>query len=567
MKILLLAINSQFIHSNLAVRYLRSFTQDLNYEAVIKEVTINDRVENILKEIIKEKPNVVAFSAYIWNLEYVERLTELIKRVDENIEILYGGPEVSYDSEGFFQNNRVDYIISGEGEETYRDFVLYKLGELHLSKIKGLYFKKDGEVYFNGERKLMNMNDIIFPYSDEDNLEDKMVYYEASRGCPFSCKYCLSSTIHGVRFLDTERVKKELQFFMDKKVRLVKFVDRTFNCNHKFVMEIWSFLINSDTKTRFHFEVSADILKDDEIKLLNTAPKGRFQLEVGVQTTNPQILKNINRTITFEDIKEKVVEIKKGDNIHQHLDLIAGLSGEDYESFKKSFNDVYNLGVEMVQLGFLKLLRGSDMRIEAEEWGIEYSPYPPYEVLKTSYINYFELLELKKIDEMVDKYNNSGKFSNILKYLIPKFETPFDFFKELGNFFEEKGYFNRNIGSVEYYKVFLDFYNEKMQDKEERILKEIIKYDYLCFNKKRWLPDFLIREVNKDLEKNIKEAKRNKIIELDYDSYHVEKFSIDIIGFVNNDVIKEEDCYLIFDERDFNNFIDFTKIIKEKDLI
>lgn len=549
------------------MRYLRSFTQDLNYEAVIKEVTINDRIENILKEIIKEKPDVVAFSAYIWNFEYVERLTELIKRVDENIEILYGGPEVSYDSEGFFQNNKVDYIISGEGEETYRDFVLYKLGELPLSKIKGLYFKKDGEVYFNGERKLMNMNNIIFPYSDEDNLEDKMVYYEASRGCPFSCKYCLSSTIHGVRFLDTERVKKELQFFMDKKVRLVKFVDRTFNCNHKFVMEIWSFLINSDTKTRFHFEVSADILKDDEIKLLNTAPKGRFQLEVGVQTTNPQILKNINRTITFEDIKEKVVEIKKGDNIHQHLDLIAGLSGEDYESFKKSFNDVYNLGVEMVQLGFLKLLRGSDMRIEAEEWGIEYSPYPPYEVLKTSYINYFELLELKKIDEMVDKYNNSGKFSNILKYLIPKFETPFDFFKELGNFFEEKGYFNRNIGSVEYYKVFLDFYNEKMQDKEERILKEIIKYDYLCFNKKRWLPDFLIREVNKDLEKNIKEAKRNKIIELDYDSYHVEKFSIDIIGFVNNDVIKEEDCYLIFDERDFNNFIDFTKIIKEKDLI
>ncbi len=549
------------------MKYLRSFTQDLNYEAVIKEVTINDRVENILKEIIKEKPDVVAFSAYIWNLEYVERLTELIKRVDENIEILYGGPEVSYDSEGFFQNNKVDYIISGEGEETYRDFVLYKLGELHLSKIKGLYFKKDGEVYFNGERKLMNMNDIIFPYSDEDNLEDKMVYYEASRGCPFSCKYCLSSTIHGVRFLDTERVKKELQFFMDKKVRLVKFVDRTFNCNHKFVMEIWSFLINSDTKTRFHFEVSADILKDDEIKLLNTAPKGRFQLEVGVQTTNPQILKNINRTITFEDIKEKVVEIKKGDNIHQHLDLIAGLSGEDYESFKKSFNDVYNLGVEMVQLGFLKLLRGSDMRIEAEEWGIEYSPYPPYEVLKTSYINYFELLELKKIDEMVDKYNNSGKFLNILKYLIPKFKTPFDFFKELGNFFEEKGYFNRNIGSVEYYKVFLDFYNEKMQDKEERILKEIIKYDYLCFNKKRWLPDFLIREVNKDLEKNIKEAKRNKIIELDYDSYHVEKFSIDIIGFVNNDVVKEEDCYLIFDERDFNNFIDFTKIIKEKDLI
>lgn len=549
------------------MRYLKSFTQDLNYEAVIKEVTINDRIENILKEIISEKADVVAFSAYIWNLEYVERLTELIKRIDDNIEILYGGPEVSYNSEAFFQNNKVDYIISGEGEETYRDFILYKLGELPLNQIKGLYFKKGGEVYFNGERKLMDMNNIIFPYYDEDILEDKMVYYEASRGCPFSCKYCLSSTIHGVRFLDIERVKKELQFFMDKKVRLVKFVDRTFNCNHKFVMEIWSFLINSDTKTRFHFEVSADILRDDEIKLLNTAPKGRFQLEVGVQTTNPQILKNINRTITFEDIKEKVVEIKKGNNIHQHLDLIAGLSGEDYESFKKSFNDVYNLGVEMVQLGFLKLLRGSDMRIEAEEWGIEYSPYPPYEVLKTDYLSYFELLELKKIDDMVDKYNNSGKFSNILKYLVPMFKTPFDFFKDLGNFFEEKGYFNRNIGSVEYYKVFLDFYNEKMHGEEETLLKEIIKYDYLCFNKKRWLPDFLIRETNKNLEKNIKEAKRSKIIEINYDSYHIEKFSIDIMDFVNNGLIREKDCYLIFDERDFNNLIDFTKVIEEKNLI
>lgn len=549
------------------MRYLKSFTQDLNYEAVIKEVTINDRIENILKEIISEKADVVAFSAYIWNLEYVERLTELIKRIDDNIEILYGGPEVSYNSEAFFQNNKVDYIISGEGEETYRDFILYKLGELPLNQIKGLYFKKGGEVYFNGERKLMDMNNIIFPYYDEDILEDKMVYYEASRGCPFSCKYCLSSTIHGVRFLDIERVKKELQFFMDKKVRLVKFVDRTFNCNHKFVMEIWSFLINSDTKTRFHFEVSADILRDDEIKLLNTAPKGRFQLEVGVQTTNPQILKNINRTITFEDIKEKVVEIKKGNNIHQHLDLIAGLSGEEYESFKKSFNDVYNLGVEMVQLGFLKLLRGSDMRIEAEEWGIEYSPYPPYEVLKTDYLSYFELLELKKIDDMVDKYNNSGKFSNILKYLVPMFKTPFDFFKDLGNFFEEKGYFNRNIGSVEYYKVFLDFYNEKMHGEEETLLKEIIKYDYLCFNKKRWLPDFLIRETNKNLEKNIKEAKRSKIIEINYDSYHIEKFSIDIMDFVNNGLIREKDCYLIFDERDFNNLIDFTKVIEEKNLI
>lgn len=546
------------------MRYLKAFTEDLNYDAVIKEVTINDRIENILKEIIIEKPHVVAFSTYIWNLEYVERLTELIKRVDNTIEILYGGPEVSYDSEAFLRKHKVDYVISGEGEDAYREFVLYKLGEMPLEKIKNLYFKKDGEIFFNGNRSLMDMNKIVFPYTKEENVENKIVYYEASRGCPFSCKYCLSSTIHGVRFLDAERVKKELQFFMDKGVKLVKFVDRTFNCNHKFAMDIWKFLIVADTSTRFHFEISADILKEEEIELLNTAPKGRFQLEVGVQTTNPQVLKNINRTITFEDIREKVIGIKKSNNIHQHLDLIAGLSGEDFISFKNSFNDVYNLGVEMVQLGFLKLLRGSDMRLEAEEWGMEYSPYPPYEVLKTSHLTYKEILELKKVDEMVDKYYNSGKFTTILSFLVPKFKTPFDFYYSLGNFFDEKGYFNRNIGNVEYYKVFLDFYCEKMNNTEVHILKEIIKYDYLCFNKKRWIPDFLNREINKSLERNIKEAERKYNINIPYESYHIEKFEIDILKYVEEQIIEEVNSYLVFDEKNINNLLDLTsKIIKE----
>lgn len=544
------------------MRYLKAYTKDLNYECVIKEVTINDRMENILKEIIIEKPQVVAFSTYIWNLEYVERLTELIKRVDENIKILYGGPEVSYDSEEFLRKHKVDYVISGEGEETYRDFVLYKLGEKTLKDIKGLYYKKDGEIFFNGERNLMKMSEVKFPYEEEEILEDKMIYYESSRGCPFNCKYCLSSTVHGVRFVPVERVKNELQFFMDKGVKLVKFVDRTFNCNHKYAMEIWSFLINADTKTRFHFEVAADLFTEEEIELLSTAPKGRFQFEVGVQTTNPEILKNINRTITFEDIKEKVEKLQKPNNIHQHLDLIAGLSGEDFTSFKNSFNDVYNVGVEMVQLGFLKLLRGSDMRLEAEEWGIEYSPYPPYEVLRTSHLTYLDLLELKKVDEMVDKYHNSGKFKNIIKFLIKNFKTPFDFYHKLGNFYNDKGYFNRNIGNVEYYKVFLDFYRENIHGEEEVILKEIIKYDYLCFNKKRWLPDFLTRIPVKDLERGIKDAKREGTMEVPYESYHLEKFTIDILSFVNEGEVKLGDSYLVYDEKNSDTYFDLGSMIE-----
>lgn len=398
MKILLTAINSKFIHSNLAVRYLKAFTEDMDYISKIREFSINDRDEKVLEEIIKEKPDIVAFSTYIWNIEMVKRLSNLIKIVNSHIKILYGGPEVSYDSSNILNELNGDYLIEGEGEKTYREFVEYTLGERDIKSIRGLYYKEGNKVIGNGNRPLMNMNEIVFPYKMDENLDNKIVYYEASRGCPFNCKYCLSSTIHGVRFLDIERVKKELQFFIDKKVKLVKFVDRTFNCNFKFSTAIWEFLINAETNTQFHFEISADILKPQELELLRRAPKDRFQFEVGVQTTNDEVLNRINRFVNFSDIKEKVVELLEIKNIKQHLDLIAGLPGEDIASFKKSFNDVYSIEPEEIQLGFLKLLRGSSMREEAEEYGMRYSPYPPYEIIATNDISYDELLTLKKLN-------------------------------------------------------------------------------------------------------------------------------------------------------------------------
>lgn len=541
MKILLTAINSKFVHSNLAVRYLKAFTKDMNYECKIREFSINDREEKILEEIIMERPNVVAFSTYIWNIEMIKRLSNLIKLVDEDIEILYGGPEVSYDSQNILKELNGEYIIEGEGEKTYREFVEYKLGERVINSIRGLYYKANGEIAFNGKRPLMNMNEIVFPYEKDENLDNKIVYYEASRGCPFNCKYCLSSTIHGVRFLDVERVKKELKYFIDKEVRLVKFVDRTFNCNHKFTMAIWDFLINQDTNTQFHFEISADILKSEELELLRKAPKDRFQFEVGVQTTNDDVLNRINRFVNFSDIKEKVDELLQIRNIKQHLDLIAGLPGEDYNSFKKSFNDVYSIEPEEIQLGFLKLLRGSSMREEAEDYGMKYSPYPPYEILKTNDISYDELLKLKKVEEMVDKYYNSQKFNNIIKYLVNKFETPFDFYYELGAYFDKKGYFNRNIGNNEYYRVFLDF-NMEILKEDNSILKEILRFDYLRFNKKRGIPDFINRNIDKEDEERIKEKLRGKY---SFKEYYLESFNININEFTKNStVINEKDYYL-----------------------
>ena len=542
MKVLLTALNSQYIHSNLAVRYLKAFTKDMPYESKIREFTINDREERILKEIMMEKPDVVAFSVYIWNVSMVCDLSYLIKQINPNIEIIYGGPEVSYDSREYLKNENCDYVIEGEGEETYRDFILYKLGKMNIKDINGLHYISNGKVISNPKRALMNMEDIVFPYEENEDLDNKIVYYESSRGCPFNCKYCLSSTIHGVRFLNIERVKKELQYFIDKKVKLVKFVDRTFNCNHEHTMAIWKYLIESDTETKFHFEISADILKESEIELLRKAPKGRFQFEVGVQTTNNEVLRKINRHVNFEDIEQKVRELERVKNIAQHLDLIAGLPDEDMNSFINSFNDVHKIRPDEIQLGFLKLLKGSSMREEADKYGMKFNRKPPYEILTTSKISYFELQRLKKVEEIVDKYYNSKKFNNILEFFYLKFNTPFEFYDSLGDFFEKKKYFNRNIGNSEYYKVFLDF-NMEILKGDEDYLVDIIKYDYLCFNKKRGMPEFLKSKISKDIEEKIKDKYRGRI---SFKEFSIEKFSIDIEKFIScKEIVRNDTYYLI----------------------
>lgn len=545
-KVLLTAVNSQYIHSNLAVRYLKAYTKDIDLDISIKEFSINDRLERVFASIMDEKPDLVAFSCYIWNIEYVEKLSNLIKRVDTNIQILYGGPEVSYDSRNFLLNSAGDFVIEGEGEETLHEFFLWKLKNSFKRKdctIKGLYSKDvNGEILYGGKRELMDMNSVVFPYSADDDLSNKIVYYEFSRGCPFNCKYCLSSTIRGVRFLELERAKKELKFLSDKKVKLVKFVDRTFNANPKFTIELWKYLSSLDTDTLFHFEISADILTDECLEVLNKAPKGRFQLEVGVQSTNDEVLKNVNRHVEFEDIKRKVLAIQKSNNIKQHLDLIAGLPGEDLTSFIKSFNEVYEVKPEELQLGFLKLLKGSPMRDEAENWGMAYSPYPPYEILKTKDISFEEIMLLKRVEAVFDKYYNSGKFSNILNYMVSKFETPFEFYHELGEFFYKKGYLNRNVSSSGYYKAFIEF-NDEVLKEDDNILKEIIKYDYLKYNKKSWLPPFLTRYNEKEEENEIKDMlkEQNK-----YDkNIHLEKFAIDILKYINERPVVFQNNYVL----------------------
>lgn len=538
MKVLLCGINSKYIHSNLAIRYLKAFTEDMNYSCTIKEYTINHRLDNILEDIILEEPDIIAFSTYIWNIDYVEKISNLIKAVNGKIIILYGGPEVSYDGKESLNSMSGDFLIEGEGEETYREFIQYMINnessEEDLKKINGLYSRINGEIFYGGKRELMDFNKVVFPYKEDDDLTNKIVYFESSRGCPFMCKYCLSSTTHGVRFLPLDRVKKELDFFINKNVKLIKFVDRTFNCNHEFAMGVWRHLIERGGDTTFHFEVSADLFREDEIELLKSAPKGKFQFEVGVQTTNNETLRNINRFVNFEVIKEKVEKIISTKNIHQHLDLIVGLPGENYTSFKKSFNDVYGIKPEMIQIGFLKLLKGSLMREEMEKWGIKASPYAPYEILKSKDISYEELLKLKRVEFAVDKYYNSGKFSTIIKYFESKYSEPFDFYYDLGEYFKKKGYFDRNLSAFEYYKVFLEF-NEDVLGCENDVLLEIVKFDYLCFNKKRYLPDFLNRY---DYDKSKLKDNKN----------HIEVFKVNILKYIKEDLIETGKYHYCFKE-------------------
>ncbi|MHC1721375.1 MAG: B12-binding domain-containing radical SAM protein [Clostridiaceae bacterium] len=548
MKVVLAAVNAKYIHSNLAVRYLQAFTKDIEYDCSVNEFSINDRKEKVLEALILKKPDIVAFSCYIWNIGFVKYLSSHIKLINPKCLVIFGGPEVSYDSAIFLKDTAGDFIIEGEGEDTYREFIinynaLVNAGQDNLIKkmadlcIRGLHTKYGGNIYYGGKRKLMEMAKIVFPYNEMDSLKNKIVYYEASRGCPFECKYCLSSTVHEVRFHDVERVKNELSFFIDNNVKLIKFVDRTFNCNKSFAMSIWEFLISQNTDARFHFEISADILDADALELLRKAPVGLFQFEVGVQTTNSEVLKNISRYVNFDDIKEKVCEMERIKNIKQHLDLIAGLPGEDFESFKRSFNDVFSIRPEEIQLGFLKLLKGSKMLEEAELWGIVYSPEPPYEILKTKDISYEELISLKRVEEVLDKYYNSNKFGNIIDYFLSKYASPFNFFYDLGEFFHEKGLFGRNISSADYYKAFLDFAQYRFNE-EGLLLKEIIKFDYLKYNKKKWLPDFLIRENDKEAEKILR-LKINKNV-------HVEKYFIDISTYLKSGVTNKGVFYLIY---------------------
>ena len=460
MKIILAACNAKYIHSNLAVYDLQAYARQYQQHILLKEYTINQQKDEIMKDLYEEKPDVICFSCYIWNISFVKELAEDLKKVLPSVPFWAGGPEVSFDAEAFLAANPAfDGVMVGEGEETFLELAGYYVDHRKsLEQIRGIAFRKENQVLHNGWREIMDLSKVPFPYKDLQDFDHRIIYYESSRGCPFSCSYCLSSVDKKLRFRSLDLVRKELQFFLDHKVPQVKFVDRTFNCKHDHAMAIWKYIVEHDNGvTNFHFEIAADLLREEELELMATMRPGLIQLEIGVQSTNLQTLEAIRRKTDFSRICQIVERIHSFGNIHQHLDLIAGLPYEDYDSFHHSFNDVYALRPQQFQLGFLKGLKGSLMKQMEKEYGIVHKEKEPYEVLSTNWITYEDVLNLKKVENMVEVYYNSGQFENSLKYVETLFPDSFTMYEALGRFYEQKGYDCISHNRLRRYEILLEF--------------------------------------------------------------------------------------------------------------
>lgn len=561
MKFLLASLNAKYIHSNLALYCLSSYCNKYEDNLELSEYTINNQVDAIIGDLYRKKPDVIGFSCYIWNINMIYQISSELKKILPNIKIWLGGPEVSYDAAKVLEGHKyIDGIMIGEGEQTLYELLGYYVdNQGELKDIKGISYQEEGHIFTTPCREPIDLSDVPFPYEDITKLENKIIYYETSRGCPYSCSYCLSSIDKKVRFRNTELVKKELQYFLDQKVPQVKFIDRTFNCKHDHTMAIWSYIHEHDNGiTNFHFEISADILREEEIALLNQMRPGLVQLEVGVQSTNPETLKAIRRTMNLTKLMGNVDKVNQGHNVHQHLDLIAGLPYEDYNSFKKSFNDVYSYRPEQLQLGFLKVLKGSYMHEMSKEYGIVYKSLAPYEVLYTNWISYDELLKLKALEEMVEVYHNSGQFVYSVAFLEHAFATPFDLYEALAEYYEENGLFEQSHSRISRYYILLDFYHDVVK-KDEEAFTQILVYDCYLREKMKSRPKFAVQEeeaykalyrqllqAGTELGKYLpgeKQYNHKQLLKIS----HIEEFSIDIKETAKTGTVVPAKQIILFD--------------------
>lgn len=480
MKFLLAAINAKYIHSNPAVYSLRAFANEYvpGADIQIGEYTINHQMDQILQDIYRRKPDFIGFSCYIWNISYVLELVRDLHKVLPETEIWMGGPEVSYDAgELLLREPDIRGVMRGEGELTFTEVVkAYLAGggwnpetERLLSHTAGITFRA-GAIRETMPQRFLSMDEIPFPYKDMADFENRIVYYESSRGCPFSCSYCLSSIDKSVRFRSLSLVKQELDFFLDHKVPQVKFVDRTFNCKRDHTLGIWRHIIDHDNGiTNFHFEVSADLFDEEELETIARMRPGLIQLEIGVQSTNPATITEIRRKMNLDRLRAAVARVHGYGNTHQHLDLIAGLPHEGMDSFLRSFDDVYCMAPDQLQLGFLKVLKGSYMAQKSKDYGLRYRAVPPYEVLSTRWLSYGEIIRLKLMEEMVEVHYNSGQFKRTIALLEREFSAPSAMFLSLADYYEEHRLFGPSHSRIARYEILYDFMKTRFAGEERKL--------------------------------------------------------------------------------------------------
>lgn len=549
MKILLVAVNAKYIHSNPAVYSLRAYAKEYRELIGIAEYTGNQQTDEILADIYQRRPDVAAFSCYIWNVEYIKEIIRNLRLVMPEIKIWVGGPEVSYNAIEFLEEmSEADGVMAGEGEHTFLTLVRYYAEAAgSLEQIPGIVRQKEsGGWGVNPAAKIPDMDDIPFLYEDLSEFTNRIIYYESSRGCPYSCSYCLSSIEKKVRFRSLPLVERELQYLLDRQVVQVKFVDRTFNCNHAHALGIWRYIQEHDNGvTNFHFEIAGDLLNEEELSILKKMRPGLVQLEIGVQSVNPKTILEIDRVMDLGVLSEITGRILEGNNIHLHLDLIAGLPFEDYESVVNSFNEVYYMRPHQLQLGFLKLLKGSKMHRKAGDYGIAGRQNPPYEVLYTSWISFEEILKLKGVEEMVEIYFNSHQFTYTMKKLLQAFKTPFAMFQAMSEYYENQKLTGQNHSRLKRIQILRSFALE-YDFVQAALYEELLLLDlYLRENSKsrpHWAADLSV------WKKEIADFYRKETDEpqflLDYDGYnyrqrmhmtHLEVFQEDVLEIGRKD--------------------------------
>ncbi|WLR43118.1 B12-binding domain-containing radical SAM protein [Bacillus carboniphilus] len=566
MHTVLTSLNAKYIHTNLAIRYLKAYASE-EFNVSITEYTIKDPIMNIVTDLYKRQPEVIGFSCYIWNIKESIEVIKMLKKIDPQLVIIVGGPEVTYDTKHWMETvPEIDFISIGEGEATFKQFLQAINDKSSIEEVSGLAYRDDGKIIMNPQRNKIDLKTLPSPFNfkeDLPHLSKRVTYIETSRGCPFSCQFCLSSIEVGVRYFDREKIKEDIRHLMRNGAKTIKFVDRTFNISRSYALEMFQFLIDEHIPgTVFQFEITADIMRPEVIQFLNeNAPEGLFRFEIGVQSTNDETNELVKRKQNFNKLTRTVSMVKEGGKIDQHLDLIAGLPEEDYHSFRQTFNDVFALRPEELQLGFLKMLRGTGLRLSADKHQYIFMDTPPYEILGNNVLSFDDIIKIKQVEDVLEKYWNDHRMDETIEFIVCElFDTPFDFFQQFGSYWEVHDWSRIGHQLEDLFYRLYEFIKASSSKQSAQLTKDLLTYDYLRLQKHRprkswWKGNTLTKEEQKQIYKVILQTpetiggnfSKQPLLEKDlFKHTRIETFTFDLEHYLKKKEIKLQETLVLF---------------------